>query len=363
MVLVTAPIVESSLISSNIRSILQYALTTARESIFNTKKTLEWLTEFIFDKLKWIPVAALIGIVTTLFKHPLEFITRVLCALIISVFFVFYIVLTFPPFSWVAFAVWFFFKEVLVLIGFTIVSVVIFVFVAIFYGVIAIINSATGGKLNKLALCQTSPTAWFTIPNYHYGNKYERGFFCSKPCYAGFIPDDLTGSFCERGSLAQPSYCPQAEIMRLLLKKNAVGERHVYANYIITPSYLMKNPLEKEEDYISHFDQMQQFQNRCKQKLGTFEDISLNICACLDAIQKSKNNQLSEATIKKLKEVCKQGFCNSKSRHVFCGSFADSEPEQKGDGLIKSLIYLLVAFVLFAFLMIYTYRFVQACTK
>ena len=363
MVLVTAPIVESQLITSNVKGTVDSALKNSRAFLFRALKKLEWLQEFLWNRLKWIPVAALISIITTFFKHPLEFITRVLCAIVISVLFVFYIVLSFPPFSWIPFIVWFFFKEVLVLIGFTIISVIVFLFVAVFYGIIAIINVATGGKLNKLALCQTSPTAWFTIPNYHYGNKYDRGFFCSKPCYAGFIPDDLTGSFCERGSLAQPSYCPQAEIMRLLLKKNAVGERHVYANYIITPSYLMKNPLEKEEDYIAHFDQMQQFQNKCKQKLGTFDDISLNICASLDAIQKSKNSKLSEATIKKLKEVCKQGFCNSKSRHVFCGSFTDSKPEQKGNGLIKSLIYLLVCFVVFCFLIVSTYNFFKASTK
>jgi hypothetical protein len=363
MVLVAAPIVESSLFSSNIRSMFEFAFNNAREATNKTLERVQWLMGFLFDKLKWIPIGALIGIITTLFKHPLEFITRVLCAIIISILFVFYIVLTIPPFSWIPFIVWFFFKEVLVLIGFTIVSVIIFIFVAIFYGVIALINSATGGKLNKLALCQTSPLAWFTIPNYQYGNKYERGFFCNKPCYTGFIPDDLTGSFCERASLAQPSYCPQAEIMRLLLQKNAVGERHVYANYIITPSYLMKNPLEKEEDYITHFEKMQQFLTRCQRKLGGFNDISLHICASLDAIQKSPNNTLSNATIKKLKEVCKQGFCNSKSRYVFCGSFADSKPEQKNDGLIKSLIYLLVACIIFCFLMVYTYNFVRASTK
>jgi hypothetical protein len=329
---------------------------------FATDK-LAWVTDYIFEKLKWIPAATILSIIITLFRHPLEFITRILCAIIISIFFVFYIILTIPPFSWLAFIVWFIVRHVLILIGFTVVSLAIFCIIALIFILLAIVNGISGGSLTQLALCQTSPFAWYTVPNYQDGNKYDRGFFCNRPCAAGYSPDELTGSICNRTPLAQPSFCPQAEVMRILLKKNWSGERHIYANYVMTPSYFLKLPKEKEEDYIKHFDQMQLFFNKCNRRLGTFNNIALDICSSLDAIKELKMNVLSDGAIQKLKEVCKQGFCNSRSRHVFCSSFGDSNAENAGNGLLKAIIFMLVALVLFVFLVVMTYKFVSASTR
>lgn len=346
----------------NIRKAIMNVLERVFQSVKFATKKIQWSTQFTFDKLKWIPIGALIAIITTLFKHPLEFITRVLCAIIVSIIFVLYIITTIPPFSWLAFAVWFIIKYVLILIGFTVVSVVVFCIVAFLFLILAVVNAMSGNKLNNLTLCQTSPIAWFTVPNYQDGNRYERGFFCSTPCAAGYSPDELSGSFCNRMPLAQPSFCPQAEIMRLLLKKTGINERHVYANFIPTPSHFSKPPREKEEDYIKHFDGMQKFFNKCTQKMGGFNNIALDICGSLDAIEKLNINLLDEKTINKLKEVCKQGFCNSRSRHIFCSSFADSLPEKEGE-IVKTLIFLIAAFILFVFLLVMTYKFVSASTK
>lgn len=329
---------------------------------FASERVQFW-TSFIFDKLTWIPVATLLSIAITLFRHPLEFITRVLCAIIMSIFFVLYIILTIPPFSWIAFAVWFIIRHVLVLIGFTVIYVTIFCIVAFIFLILSLLN--VNGKLSKFALCQTSPFAWFTIPNYHEGNKYERGFFCNKPCIMGYTPDELTGAVCNRLPLQQPSFCPQAEIMRLLLKKNTIGERHVYANQMLTPSYLMKLPIDKEEEYIKHFLQMQLFFDKCNRKMGTFNNIALDICSSLDAIKSSSTSlSLDDANrLRKLQEVCKQGFCNARSRHVFCSSFVDSKPENQGSGLLKAIVLMLTAMLLFVFMIVMTYKFVAASTQ
>jgi hypothetical protein len=353
MVLVLTPASDSQNFLQNIWNKISSVFQKIFQSIKFATKKIQWSTQFTFDKLKWIPIGALIAIITTLFKHPLEFITRVLCAIIVSIIFVLYIITTIPPFSWIAFAVWFIIRYVLILIGFTVVSVAVFCIVALLFLLLAFVNACSGNKLNNLTLCQTSPMAWFTIPNYQDGNKYERGFFCSTPCSVGYSPDELSGSFCNRMPLAQPSFCPQAEI----------GERHVYANFIPTPAHFSKPPREKEEDYIKHFDGMQKFFNKCTQKMGGFNNIALDICGSLDAIKELKINLLDDKTIKKLKEVCKQGFCNSRSRHVFCSSFADSLPEKERSEIIKSVIFLTAAFILFVFLLVMTYKFVSASTK
>jgi hypothetical protein len=359
---VAAPLTDLQMTLGKIMtSVLEASKTAMRSAKFATDKV-QWWTAFAFDKIKWIPISALIGIIITLFKHPLEFITRVLCAIIVSILFVLYIITTIPPFSWIAFVVWFFIRYVLVMLGFTIVSFVIFAIIAVLFMVLTIFNAISGGRLNSLTLCQTSPTAWFTVPNWQDGNKYERGFFCNRPCAAGYSPDEMTGSFCNRAPFAQPSYCPQAEVMRLLLKKNKIGERHVYGNFIPSPSYFVKVPREKEEEYIKHFDQMQKFFNKCSQKVGGFNDIALDICSSLDAIKELKINVLSDDTIRKLKEVCKQGFCNSKSRHVFCGAFTDFPTENRGE-LVKRIIFMITALVVFLFLLMVTYKFVSASTK
>jgi hypothetical protein len=360
---VQAVLTDLNLVMGKIADKIAEAAKMSLETAKFASDKVAWWTAFVFDKLKWIPVATLLSIITILFRHPLEFITRVLCAIIISIFFVLYIILTIPPFSWLAFIVWFIVRHVLILIGFTIVSMTIFCVVAFVFIMLAVVNGFSGGSLTKLALCQTSPFAWYTVPNYQDGNKFDRGLFCNRPCAVGYSPDELTGSICNRIPLAQPSFCPQAEVMRILLKKNWTGERHIYANYVMTPSYLLKLPKEKEEEYIKHFDQMQLFFNKCNRRLGTFNNIALDICSSLDAIKELKMNFLSDDAIQKLKEVCKQGFCNSRSRHVFCSSFSDSKAESNGSGLLKAVIFMLVAIVLFVFLVVMTYKFVSASTK
>lgn len=339
------------------------ALQKAFEAMKFAAEKLQWLKSFLFQKFKWVPTATLISIATTFFRHPLEFLTRIMCAVFVSLLFVIYIVLTIPPFSWIAFSVWFFVTRVIVLIGTTLLALIIFGIVGFIFFILAMINGGTGGALTKIALCQTSPFAWFTVPNYQDGNKYSRMLFCNTPCMAGYTPDELTGEFCNRIPLAQPSFCPQAEVMRLLLKKNKSGERHVYANYMMTPSYMMDNPKDKEERYIKHFQQMQMFFDKCNRKLGNFNNIALDICGSLDAIKEQNMNFLSDDVIRKLKEVCKQGFCNSRSRHVFCSSFAESKPEEQGNGLLKAIISMLTAIILFLFLIVMTYKFVSAATK
>jgi hypothetical protein len=93
-----------------------------------------------FESIKWGFLGVLITLLTVILKNPLEFITRVFCAIIVSIAFVFYYITTIPPFHWIAFAIWFFFKYMVGLILYTLVSGIIFVIISLVFGLVSILN-------------------------------------------------------------------------------------------------------------------------------------------------------------------------------------------------------------------------------
>lgn len=347
---------------ATVRNGLQNYVIHIQNTVFETRKeitrTIFRIKQTIFENIKWGIISILIILVTVILKKPLEFITRVLCAIIVSVAFVFYYISTIPPFHWIAFGIWFFLKYMVGLLLYTIVSGIIFVIISLVFLVIALINFMTKGALNKMALCQTSPLAWYQVPSFHAKNYYERALFCKKPCGMGFAPDKMTGDVCERIPLAQPNFCPQASAMRVFNHDMGMAETGAYTEFLITPRHMSKKPEEKEQEYVDFFTKRQKFFDTCENTMKNYNNVAIDICANLDAIKANKINGLSQMEISKLERICKQGFCNSRKRYAFCGLLNDSRTQMSLDGLIKSIIMLIIYITLFVLLIFMTYKMV-----
>ncbi len=349
---------------ATIKNAIQNQIQFATKWLYNIKKdTFKVIfknLEFAFDKVKWAVLAVLITILAVLFKHPLECSTQVFCAILVSIIFVLYIITTVPGIDWIAFGVWFFFRYMVGLIVYTIISGIIFVIISLVFMILALLNFATGGALNKMVLCQTSPLAWYKIPNYHQKNFYERSLFCKKPCASGYAPDRLTGDVCERLPLAQPNFCPQASIMRIFNKDAGMLENGTYGDFKLTPMHITKSPEVKENSYVKFFVERQKYFDTCGSVMKNYNGFASNICANLDAIKASSINGLDAKTINKLQKVCKQGLCNSQSRYMFCSTLdGDASTVKSGDGLLKSISMLVIYIVLFVMLILMTYKLVS----
>jgi energy-coupling factor transporter transmembrane protein EcfT len=311
--------------------------------------------------LKFAPVITLAGLVIGILRKPLEFLLMLVGGIIMCFIYALYKITVYPPLNWIIFLVWYIITKVLFTIAYTIVIGVIVAFISLGLMIIALINWASGGKLNKLVLCQNSPLAWYQIPNYHLGNKFERSLFCKSTCATGHTPDELTGEFCDRIGRGQPSYCPQAEIMRIITKHSRSDLKYKYDNYDPTKSFWFPfmTPADKETAYKQYFIRRKKFFRKCGDSLGVYDKMTLDFCSSLDMMEKNKYEGLSEKDIKRLKEVCHQGFCNSRNRYAFCGKYEKNADEEKNIGeLIKSIVMFMVICIIFIFILFFTYQFV-----
>jgi hypothetical protein len=344
---------------------VQRVIHTIKDRLIDMGKQIKdnmWKTKTLITTLKFIPIITLAGLAIGILKKPLEFLVMLFAGIVISIYWVSYTISTIPPFIWIPFLVWFMVTKVIFVIAYTVVVMVIFCIVCLIFLIIGIINWMSGNKLSILALCQNSPTSWYKTPNYHLANKFERSFFCKSPCMSGYYPDGLTGEFCNKVPKGQPSFCPQAEVMRLFSKEASPLERHVYEDFNPASHFFFNfmTPEQKEIVYKDYFLNRRAFLDTCTKKLSTYRPLALNICSNLDMIQRLNLNGVSQRDISRMKQVCQQGFCNSRNRHFFCGKFSPIKDEDnKSSALIKNLVIFLITAIVFMFILFYTFQLVQ----
>jgi hypothetical protein len=323
------------------------------------KDTLYRIKTFLYS-LRYVPVIGLVVSAIAILKNPLEFIMMLGVAILITIIWVIYWFTALPGVRWIPFIIWFFAVKMVPIIIYSIIMFLIIALISIVLIIIALINSATGGKLNNIVLCQNSPMSWYLTPNYHLGNKFERSLFCKSPCAGGYKPDIATGEFCERLPRGQPSYCPQAEIMRIFTRKKGFLEQHIYENFNPTKHFFFNfmTPEQKELRYKEYYLKRDKFFKSCKDTLGKYDFLSINLCANIDALSKMG---LSQRELSKLKEVCQQGFCDSKNHFMFCKDFGmNKENTQNLSQLIKDIVKFIIILLIFMFLLFFTYMVIKS---
>jgi preprotein translocase subunit SecG len=292
---------------------------------------------------KWFPVLVLVLIALAFFGRPLEFIMLFLAAVMVSIMFgIMYIfsidvirVLPYLPYNIIV--------SFIPYLIFCVVILVVFLIISLFIMILALINAASGGGLKYWPLCHNSPEAWFKTPSYQLGNSYSRGFFCAKPCGSRYIPD---GDNCKKIDEYQPSYCPNAEVMRMFTGYSRGDSVPFYADYNSSNfKYMLKQPPEREKLLKDHYLKRVKFLENCKiPKMMIFDKISLNMCASVDMLEQTK--QIKSGDALKLKQVCKQAFCTAPSNYPFCAAKADSSSGNSAQ-LVKQLCKITAILIVF----------------
>ena len=311
---------------------------------------------------RFYPIIILVLIILAFFGKPLEYIMLFIAALIVTILYgVVYIfgvdVIRVIPYT--------LYNAVVYLIpylAYAILILVVFVLITFFIAILAAINSF-GGCIQDWVLCDNSPEAWFKTPSYQYGNRFHRGFFCSKPCMARYAPDGPDGEKCKRIYMYQPSYCPNAEIMRIYSGHSRSDLIPYFLDYNTNDvRYFLKSPHDREAILKEHYLKKNKFNRQCQEAMLPYNELTLNMCSSLDALQKS--GKLSATDALKLSKVCKEAYCGIYStgkgdnytskvlNYPFCAGRASSSSLNQSQ-LIKQVckvLALIMVFIIILFL-------------
>jgi hypothetical protein len=280
--------------------------------------------------IKFYPVIYLVLIILAFFGKPFEYIMLVLALVIVGVLYVIYAILTLPPFIYVMMLIWFVVMDIIPLLAYCCIFGALLVFVLVFCLILAVLNAILGNSLKNLVFCQNSPASWYQTPNYHLGNKYDRGLFCNRPCFPGYYPDP-TGMSCLKTSKNQPSYCPQAEVFRMYTGQTN-DRLYDYKKYNDKNlAYLSKSPAQREGILKQYYLNKIRHLNTCGKKMKDYDYLTLAICSA------SKDP--------KLQDVCRQAYCMAPNNYPFCSAITNYKDTDKLDvyrNLIKILIFTIV---------------------
>lgn len=362
---------------------------TTQQTTQQTQNFVQRIKEFIETKAKWIekktqwmrdyaqkamqfagwlrtialffPLIIVARMIIGFFQKPLEFIMLGFACIFLAIAYVIYFILSIPPFIIIPFLIWFFIMDILPLLVYSVVMVALFVAITVICIIIAGINAMTGGSLKNLVLCQNPAAAWYKTPNFHLSNKFERGVFCSRQCYPGYYPD-TTGMFCVKVPKGQPSYCPQAEIMRLYT--GTKNDRNYYFKDFQTKgnlNYMKQSPENREIMIKNHLLKKRDFLEKCNTSMSKYNYMPLSICSSLDVIEKNNINGIDKKTLNKMKKVCSQAFCDSRSNYPFCSQL-DGTGEEDDSEFWKKVMKVLILIAVFVFVIMFTLGYITGAT-
>jgi ubiquitin C len=295
------------------------------------------------------------------FSKPLEFIMLGISCIVLAVTYVVYYILSVPPFIYIPFLIWFIIFDLAPLIVYTIAMGALFVAITILCILLAAVNFFTGGALKSLVLCQNHAASWFKTPNYHLSNKYERGLFCSRQCFSGYFPD-ATGMYCIRVPKGNPSYCPQAEVMRMYTG-NRNDRNFSFKDYQTSGNikYLSKSPEDRELMLKKHYLQKRDFMEKCDKSMDKFDYMSLNLCSSIDVMEKNAINGIDKKTVDRMKTVCAQAYCTSRKNYAFCPQMSGSGEDDAGE-FWKRVMRHLIAIITFVFIVLFSLGYMLGVT-
>lgn len=296
---------------------------------------------------KFFPIIVLVSMVIAFFTRPMEFLMLTFGLVFVVILYILYSILNLPPFIYLVAAIWFIIMDIIPLLIycaiFTALLIIIFLICLILTG----LNVMTGGALKDIVLCDNSPGSWYKTANYHLGNKWERGIFCTRPCFSRYTPD-TTGISCNKLPKGYPPYCPQAEIMRIYSTKKA-DSNYKFENYNDKGNvyYMSKEPLKREEMLKKHYLHKRDFMNVCNKEMSNYNTIALNICASVDSLDLQPKDKL------RLKQVCQQAYCTAEKNYPFCSKISELKEDDK-NAIIKKVIKIMVIMIIFCLVFLFT---------
>lgn len=335
----------------------------------NVARGIRWFAVFMKTIFLFFPIIIIFRMLIGFFKKPVEFIMLGLVCLILPFIYVIYSIFSVPPFSIFPLMVWFFIRFFIFFfipwIFYVSKWLIVIVLVYIFSGVLYVINIITGGLLQRAWVCEGSVNAWYKIPSNHVKNNYHRGFMCAKPCMAGYEPDEY-GDKCVSIPKISPSFCPKAEVMRLFTV-NRYDINYYFRDYptLGNMKYLLKTPAGREKLLLDHYMKKKTFIDKCTtvdknvSKINDYDFISMNICSSTDILEKNTINGLDPFTVNKIRRVCNQAYCNTKTNYPFCSNAGAATIDNNTGDFWKKLIKIFIMIMVLLIIMFFSLKYIS----
>lgn len=357
----------------------------SQEKAQDVEEKKNWWTRFLNEKAKWAkewgqrvaqfnkmmmmiakfkPIIILCVAIILIFSNLLFYVIMIIAWFAIAILEVIYFMLSLPPFIQIMGFIFFMITEFLPMCALVLFMVGLLIFAAVFCGLVSILNTISGDKLKGMVLCQNGPASWYKTQNWHLNNKFDRGLFCSRPCAKGYSPD-VSGVLCIRQSKSSPAYCPQAQVMRFYSGAGKKDKRYIFKDKRVTTDFrfLSKTPARREDALFSHWLDMRKYLEECNNPrnlngLGQYDTMTISICANVDALADASFSKIDKDIIQKLQQVCRQGFCNSRTAFPFCKNLSTASDDDSAD-LIKKIIMFIISMIVFAVTLVFIFAYMN----
>lgn len=365
--------------------IFQDKVREAQQKAEDAKKEKNWWAKFLDGKGKWIkdvgqkivqfnkfmlmiarfaPIIKVFLVIIIIFSNLLFYVIMLIAWIGAAILEVIYFIISLAPFIHILWFIFFVVTDGLPFILYTMVFLALLVILTIFCAIVAFLDVIFNGKLKSLILCQNSPASWYKVPSFHMYNKFERGLFCSKPCRKAYYPDE-TGQSCVKLPKGNPPYCPQAQIMRFYSGDGKKDKKYFYSDMKTKSNlkYLSKSPASREDALLDHYLNRKKFMEDCNNPnnpvgMSKYNHLTMSICANIDAMANSDVGKYKPELIKKLRKICNQSFCDSKSTFPFCTKLSTSSESSCGD-ILRKVILAIISLIVFAITVIFIFAYLN----
>lgn len=226
----------------------------------------------------------------------------------------------------------------------TLLWIVVYILIITIFGILTLIDMATGGIVLTLLRCENLPNAWHMLPGFVRDNVYVRKFFCQFRCSSRYYPD---GYGCKKLPDYEPAYCPQQLIYNAYYNRldqlKLVPYIHQYQPTI--DYYLNKTDDDRKSLWEQLFNERRDFMELCSDKMNPYDHITNKMCYMLakDDEFKEKNREQYD----QIMALCDLTYCSSpEDEALFCNSKAKTANDKKDFDIITSLTMKIIILIL-----------------
>jgi hypothetical protein len=144
---------------------------------------------------------------------------------------------------------------------------------------------------------------------------------------------------------------------------NRNDSNYMYKDYSTNGNikFLMKSPEDREVVLKGHYLQKINFLEKCGKAMQKYDYMPLNLCSSLDVMEKNNLNGIDKKTLSKMKQVCAQAYCTSRSNYAFCPQLSGKGDDDDGE-FWKRVMKVLIMIIVFMFIVMFTLSYMLGLT-
>ena len=212
---------------------------------------------------------------------------------------------------------------------------------------VGIIDAFIGNFILRSLRCENYPNAWYTMHNYHKGNKFSRAILCVLPCLKGYYPWSWV---CVKNDRAYPVYAPHQVIFQSYLRNEYIKSTKDKIKFNEKPSYRYYPTMADSERFVFWKESFAK-KDKFFEEVDEFyrEKEHLVEAACHHLHRKLPDDDPNKEPIM---EFCQNIFCNGDvDNSKFCVNANDTTTIEKDNIYTTYIILIIVTTIVYMILL------------